>query len=197
MDSLSTVSEDHAIRPDPEFLPLIARARTGDRDAAGELLARYSGHIQRVVRSHLNRRMRTRFDSQDFVQAVCASLLAHQSRLGRFQHPDELIAYLGAMTANKVIDECRRCLTYEKQNVNRERPLEVAREILSPEPTASQVAVARELWDALLEGQPPHYRRIVELRTGGMTFEEIATEVGLSTRQVRRVMRSLADRLGS
>jgi RNA polymerase sigma factor (sigma-70 family) len=196
MASLLVTSEDGNGLSHGHFTQLIERARLGDGEAVGELLSRYTSHIQRVVRAHLHRRLRARFDSQDFVQAVCASVVAHQSRLQKFERPEELIAYLGAMAANKVIDECRRCLTYEKRNLNRERSLADAGGVRDPGPTASQAAVAREIWQTLLADQPAHYLQIIQLRAAGATFDEIAAEVGLSARQVRRVIRSLSERLG-
>lgn len=58
---------------DDDFFLLMRRIREGSEDAAWELFEKYGGYIRRAVRRALNPRLRTQFESQDFVQMVWKS----------------------------------------------------------------------------------------------------------------------------
>src|SRR5947208_1070578 len=51
-----------------ESADLIARARTGDREALGALLARHRGRLRRMVEMRLDTRLQARLDASDVVQ---------------------------------------------------------------------------------------------------------------------------------
>ena len=53
-----------------EFANLIDRLREGSDEAFTLLLERFGPYVMRSVRRSLDRRLRARFDSQDFAQAV-------------------------------------------------------------------------------------------------------------------------------
>ena len=108
--------------------------------------------------------------------------------------------HLAAIAHNKVVDEIRRRMETDKYNINRERSLDdstlhFSRELASQEPSPSEVAVADEMWTRLIRGQPAHYQRILELRRDGHTQQQIADQLGLNERTVRRVIQGvLKDR---
>ena len=179
-----------------DFSSLVKRLREGSQKAAWELVEQYGPHILRVVRRTLSRSIRAKFDSQDFVQAVWASFFANPGKLLNLEKPEQLVALLAAMARHKIIDEHRRRLEYQKHNVTRERSLDavgsvVASEVTSREQTPSQIAIARERWNSLLQSQPAHYRRIVQLRLTGETYKAIAKELQISQRTVQRVLERL------
>src|SRR6185503_6903092 len=146
----------------------------------------------RVVRRSLSQEMRSKFDSIDFVQTVWASFFGHSSVTGTFERPEELIAYLTTLARNKVIDEFRRRMQGAKYNIKRERPLEDmngfgAHAVAARQPSPSDVAIAREMWSQLVCAQPAHYQRMIQLRFEGASYVEIASELGVNERTVRRV----------
>jgi predicted ArsR family transcriptional regulator len=51
----------------------------------------------------------------------------------------------------------------------------------------------RERWDRLVDGQPPHVRRIVELRFAGATYTEIAAQLHIHERTARKAIERLVD----
>lgn len=188
------------MQDDRTFRQLLDGLRAGSDESVRELIDRYGQHIHRIVRRRLNQALRARFDSQDFVQAVWASFFAHSSRIADFDTPDEMIAFLATVAGNKVSDECRRNLKAQKRNVNRERSLHGTTDSCRIEPTdrsptPSEVAIAAEQFEQLTSGQPSHYRRMVELRAEGATYEEVAQELGVSERNVRRIFRRLEQRV--
>ncbi len=175
-----------------DFDGLMQRVREGSEDAVRELVERYGSHILLAVRRRLNRKLRSKFDSTDFVQAVWASFFAERD-LGRFRGPEDIAAFLEAMARNKVIDEVRCRFQTRRYNIGREHSLEGSAAVdgnvlASPQPTPSQIVMAKEEWERRFQRQPEHYRRIVELRQRGRTQREIAQELGIHERTVRRVL---------
>ena len=181
-----------------EFGALLKEAQAGSDEAMCELIERYAPHIVRAVRRKLSAEIRSKFDSVDFVQAVWASFFTASLEMGRFGHPEELMGYLLTMAHNKVVDEVRRRLMTEKYNVNREQFLNDSKyfgdqSLVSPDPSPSELAVADELWGRLLKEQPEHYQRILQLRRAGNTQEQIADELGLNEKTVRRAIQGIFE----
>jgi RNA polymerase sigma-70 factor (ECF subfamily) len=181
-----------------EFADLMRRLQEGSEEAARELVDKYGSHILRVVRRRLRHTLRSRFDSADFVQAVWASFFADRAELGRFQTAEEIVAFLARMAQNKVNEETRHQLHTRKCNLGREQSLDDSAaavrpsEIAAVQPTPSEVAVAHDLWDHLVQQQPLHYQRILALRCVGCTYREIADQLGLNEKTVRRVLEELS-----
>src|SRR5262245_40754352 len=89
-----------------KFRTLLREAQAGSEDAARELYDTYVQYIRKCVRHRLWRRLRSKFDSQDFVQQVWLSFFRDGS-LPDFQTPAELLAYFKSMAENKVTFEAR------------------------------------------------------------------------------------------
>lgn len=181
---------------DTEFDQVIARLREGSEDAAWQLIQRFGPQILRVVRRRLPDVLRRKFDSQDFVQAAWASIFTHRSRLVRIKTSDEFIAFMGAVASNKVGMEVRRRLQGRKYNVQFEQSFDESSEerrgaVNSHQPSPSQVAVAKERWSQLIADQPSHYQRIVELRYSGVSYKDIADQLGFDESTVRRAIRKI------
>jgi RNA polymerase sigma-70 factor (ECF subfamily) len=184
--------------PDDNFRNLMDRVREGSEDAAWELVNQYGESIRRAVRRVLNERLRSKFDSLDFVQLVWNSFFHVRDKSDRFNRPEELAAYLVTMARNKVGMEVRRRLMTEKHNVAHEQSLDQLRttghvEIAARQPEPIDVAIAREQWDRLLEGQPEHYRKIIQLRLQGHTFQSIADAIQMDECTVRRFLKRLMN----
>jgi len=80
--------------------------------------------------------------------------------------------------------------------VKRERPLpdplsEGADVPAARQPTPSQVASAREQMDRMLEKVPPRYQRVLGMLQLGYTHREIAEELKLNEKTVRRLLQRL------
>ncbi len=66
--SAPSVADSSELPSLAESLELVGRARTGDRDALGELLTRYQDRLRRIVQIRLGPRLRGRIESMDIVQ---------------------------------------------------------------------------------------------------------------------------------
>src|SRR5262249_27573823 len=153
----------------------------GSEEAARELYERYGSHIRRIVRRNLNKKLRSKYDSSDFVQAVWASFFADE-QARRLDNPEALMAFLGQVAKNKVVEVFRQRHT-EKYNINREPSLEgsaacQAVRVPAPQPTPSQVAVANERWDQMVKTLPIHQQGILDMARQGDNYQEIAAKLG-------------------
>jgi hypothetical protein len=61
-------------------------------------------------------------------------------------------------------------------------------------PTPSQVAIANEHWERLLEGQPEKCRLKLEMLREGHSRAEIAERTGLHPKVIQRWLRKMAQR---
>jgi RNA polymerase sigma factor (sigma-70 family) len=178
-----------------EFERLMERVRAGCPRATQEVYDRYGDHVRRVVRRRLHQRLRAQYDSGDFQQAVLASFFLLPPERHTFSTPEELIAFLSRMAYNKVADVFRHRFQTDKQNINREQRLdgEDSRwaELPGRGPSPSQVAIAHEHWERLLQGQSPLYRRVLEMLRQGHTHREIAEQLGLHPKVIQRLLQKL------
>jgi RNA polymerase sigma-70 factor (ECF subfamily) len=193
------IDGESAANQDGELVGFLARIQQGDEDAARELLTRYEPEVRLVVRRQLPRILRSRFDSLDFLQSVWGSFF-HRLRSGpaEFEDSRHLVAFLARAAKNKVIDEYRRAGS-QKQNMSREEPIWLPghrpRELEAHDETASQVALARETLDRLLDLVPENRRVILELKAEGLSSREIGDRLGMSERTVQRVLEDLRRRV--
>jgi RNA polymerase sigma factor (sigma-70 family) len=180
-----------------EFQQLMDRVRQGSVEAAWDLTERYALHIRRVVSRMLDPRLRTQFDSEDFVQSLWGSLIRYPKAVCNCHSPDQLLRYLTGIAKNKVRDQCER--GYQKKN-DRRREVSIEEDgrtqegLVSREPSPLEVAVARERWNRLFAQQSPQSQEILRRRIGGATCVEIARQLKISERTVRRALDRLVTR---
>lgn len=190
-----------AAMDDEEFAGLIAKARAGDGGAVERLLGAFEGEVRMMVRHRLPRALRSQFDSMDFVQAIWTSVFAGSDPdpgAAEFADPKHFLGYLAGVARNKVWQEHRRQTRSKKYDLAREERLyvrrgegEAPRDLPAPDPTPSQHVQAADRLDQLVAGRTGTEAQVVELRTQGLTFEEIASRLGLHERTVRRVIEDL------
>jgi RNA polymerase sigma factor (sigma-70 family) len=180
-----------------DFQALMQRVLRGSDEAAQELFDGYAPYLLRAIRRRLNFRIRSEFDTQDFAQDVWASFFAETPKKRLFDSPDSLVAFLTALAQNKVIDAVRKRTQTLKRDVSREQSLDDSRSfdkevLVGNEPTPSQVLMSQEEWGAFLVKQPPVYRRVLILLRAGKSQIEIAEELGVHPRTVRRIAGRIA-----
>jgi len=189
---------------DRRLRELVRRAQAGDRDAAGELLSRYGGRVRAAIRCRLGPDLRQRVDTDDILQSALAVSLEDLQGL-RYEGEKALVHWLTAVAERRLISAARRHRA-DRRDVGRESPLRPAElppgELTSP----TQGAVRGEVRESVREAVsrlPPQERRVVELRSyEGLTFEEIATQLGLADRhsareRFRSALRKMGDLLDS
>jgi RNA polymerase sigma factor (sigma-70 family) len=183
-----------------EIAALMERIREGSQDAVRELLDQYGSHLIRVIRRRLSQRLRSQFDSQDFVQSVWASFFAVPLEGYHFDSPEALLAYLTDIACNKVYDAAREQLAAQKRDMARVHAFDdsttpPADALPGRQPTPSQLLIAEEEWRRLLLGLPTHHKHMLVLLREGHTHQEVARRLGLNEKTVRRVLERALDRI--
>jgi RNA polymerase sigma factor (sigma-70 family) len=176
-----------------DFQSLMNQVRNGSQDAVWELVSKYGTEVARAVRRKLSSRLRSKFGTSDFIQAMWVSFFRDRERFDAFEHPVHLIGFLKGIANNKVLQESRKRFDTVKSDVRRECPLPSMD--ISDDPamwdnhaSPSQWAIARERWDEIMRDQTPEHQKIIQMRVAGDTFEEIGTKLGINERTARRVI---------
>jgi RNA polymerase sigma-70 factor (ECF subfamily) len=178
-----------------EFAQLIERVRAGSEDAARELIARYGGAVIRVIRSRLDRKLRAKYDSADLAQDVWASFF--NGALSRYplRTPTDLAHLLTRMAGHKAVDAFR---AWHHTRRRREHLMDSAtvrqevRDVCAGQKSPSQAVAVEEEWEQVLQQQSARDQRILILLRQGHSYQEIADELGVAERTVRRVVMRLA-----
>jgi RNA polymerase sigma-70 factor (ECF subfamily) len=170
------------------FDELVARLRSGDPDAAAELVRRYEPAIRAAVRGRMSdTRLRRLFDSMDVCQTVLASFFARVA-LGQYEltSPDDLVKLLTTMARNKLAKQVTR-----HRRAGRDYRRTLPTDDAAVQPAASGPDPARQTAAADLVAEvyrllSPEERRLVELRQHGHDWPAIAAMVGGSSEALRK-----------
>jgi RNA polymerase sigma factor (sigma-70 family) len=183
---------------DRMFYDLLRGIQAGSEEAARRFLTHYGQYIRHVIRRHMIQKLRTKFDSEDFLQDVCVSFFSHPPGPEEFSDPAALLGFLDKIARNKVTDAARQRLA-QRRDVNRENSLDgsaqfAVENLAAADPTPSETLGTEESWEALGQGGHPDQRKLLYMLRNGYTQEEIARVLGLSVRQVQRLMQKLRER---
>ena len=182
---------------------LVARARAGDQDAVRTFVGRFEPEVRKMVRGRLPRRLRNRFDSMDFVQAVWKAFFVDlRGEPEEFENSRHLRKFLAGVAKNKVFEQDRRLTRTAKYELAREEPLYVRRgdrglerELPAAAPSPSAAVQASDRLAFLTAGRPPREVEILTLRHDGLTIDEIADRLGVNERTVRRTIEAARERM--
>jgi len=186
--------------PEASFRALLRRVRAGDAQAAAELVRQFEPAVRRAVRLRLTDpgfcRLQRVLDSVDISQSVLGNFFL-RAALGQFdlETPGDLLGLLVTMAHNKLVDQARK----------RANRLPVLGKPISPDTVVdggdspSEVAASNELLREFLRRLSAEERHLAELRAAGLSWVEVAAQVGVTPgaarkqleRAVRRVERAL------
>jgi RNA polymerase sigma factor (sigma-70 family) len=172
-----------------EFTQLMERARAGSDGAAQALVARYGPDVLRAVRRKLHKRLRSKFDSADLAQEVWASFFG--GPLGRlpFATSTDLKRFLARMAGNKTADLFRAhcCIKRRREHaLDSHTVRHEVRGLVGDVSSPSQALRDEEEWQQVCGRQCERVQRILLLLRQGKTYQEIARELGVADRSVRR-----------
>lgn len=179
---------------------LISRWREGDEAAAAELHRRYIEQLLRIVGGHLSQRMQSRIDADDVCQSVFRSVF-RRVRHGEFEFHDDADVWklLISVSLNKLRSKQRQALA-RKRDVSREEAMGDLRQVdpfvvqcLSRKPNMAEAAALAELWDQIVARLPSDCQDLLRMRIEGYSQQEIADQLKLSTRTIRRMHDRIAD----
>jgi RNA polymerase sigma-70 factor (ECF subfamily) len=178
------------------FAELVRRVRGGDADAAAELVRRYEPAIRRVVRVRLGGRMAALFDSMDVCQSVLGSFFLRVAA-GQYtlETQEDLLKLLATMARHKLAFQVRRQKA-QKRDVGRDVTGGLSTDQLAAtEPTPSRQAEVRDLLGEMNRRLTPEERQLVDLRSQGYEWEEIARRIAGSAEALRKKHARALDRV--
>lgn len=185
------------------FTDLVARIRSGDEQAAAELVRQYEPLVRREIRFRLtDRRLRRSLDSIDICQSAMASFFV-QSTHGRFDlnEPAQVIKLLIGIARNKLAFAARK---ERAQRRDIRRLAHTGIDDLNPADSAtatpSQIVAQEELVELAREQLSEVECQLAARRAAGQDWAGIAAEMGGTpdgrrqqlTRAFDRVARRLA-----
>jgi RNA polymerase sigma factor (sigma-70 family) len=182
--------------PDPSFDELIRRVGVGDEQAAARLVRDFEPVIRRVLRARLrDTRARREFDSMDICQSVLANFFVRVAA-GQYdlKEPDDLIKLLLTMTRNKVAEKMRR---QHRQRRDSRRTVGGVDELTlaGQDPSPSSVVAGKELLEEVRQRLSEQERQLVELRSQGLSWEEVAATLGGTAGARRNQLDRALDRV--
>jgi RNA polymerase sigma-70 factor (ECF subfamily) len=181
------------------FRELIRKVRTGDQQAAAELVRKYEPEIRRVVRLRLtDPRLNRVLDSMDICQSVLANFFV-RVHAGQFEldRPEQLLKLLVTMARNRLLDQARR----QQAGRRDARRIDAAAEeglaniADSGEGTPSQIVSHAELLQRVRSQLTEEERQIADRRALGEDWAEIAKEVRSTPEAVRKKLGRALDRI--
>lgn len=175
---------------------LVKRWREGDPFAV-ELFAGYARRLSRLAEQHLSGRLRVRVDGEDVVQSVFRTFF-RRCLAGEFRidSSEQLWALLVTITLRKTWAK-RRQHTAASRNAGAEVSDGEAwlRVAVARDPSPEEGAALVDEIEAVLEGLPEAYGRILALRLEGHSATEVAAELGVSRQTVHRILMLFQERL--
>jgi RNA polymerase sigma factor (sigma-70 family) len=170
----------------------------GDPRAAELLFSRYGDRLARVAEQHLSRRLAAREGGEDVVQSVFRTFF-RRSAAGQFQIDTSAQVWrlLVKITLQKVRTHARHHAAKKRSAAAEVRPEDESwvAEALAREPDPAAAAELVDLMEALVQGVPPLYCRVLELRLQGMVPADVARELNISRNTVYRALELFKQRL--
>jgi len=176
----------------PTTARIYASFLAGSPTAADTLFYRYIDRLSRLARTRLAPRLARRVDPEDVVMSAFRSFFV-AARADRFtiQESGDLWALLAQITLRKVY-RTAEFHTAEKRSTQRETEVS-AESDLTPwltdrQPTPDEAVAMSDELEWLLNSLNAEHRRIIELRLQGEQLADIAEDLGISERTVRRAL---------
>ena len=176
---------------------LLARFRKGDEDAATALYVRYASRLEQLATRNTARQLAARFDPDDVVQSVFRTFFRRAAD-GMYDVPagEELWQLLLVIALNKVRRLCNFHRTQKRDVRTTIRPESFDAIEASAQGGGEQsFAVLQMVVQETINELPGDEQGIIEQRVGGMTVDEIATNVTRSKRSVERILQRFRSRL--
>ncbi len=192
-------------KPDDSVSHWIENLKGGDDEAARRLWERYFQRLVALARKKLGTTPRRVADEEDMALSVFRRLCdgAQGGRFDQLADRDDLWRLLVVITTNRVIDQ-QRHLSPQKRgggNVRGEsifgsKSLSAAeglQQLIGGEPTPELLVQISEEHDRLMMTLDDDLRQIAVWKMESRNNEEIAAELGITSRSVRRKLARIRD----
>lgn len=172
---------------------LVERCRAGDQLAAKVLFDRFVERLLHLARRRISQRLASRVDAEDIVQSVFRTFF-HRLRQDQFQFDDQddLFKLLVRITVHKTLRQIAFHRAAKRdpgmEASHGETGQEMLTQVLDAEPSPETIVTFMDHLEHFLSQLRPDDRQILELRLQGHSTDEIAQQMGMYDRKVRRVL---------
>ena len=185
----------------------IAELKAGDASAAQQLWTRYQADLHQLARKMLGSAPRKAADEEDVAASVFESICLGAAR-GRFQDlatRDELWWLLVTITRQKAVSQVRYEVRQKRGGGKVRSEADILRpgpgqsfrldDLIADSPTPEFLATMNEEQHRLLSLlRNDQLRRVAVMKIQGYTHEEIAADLGISSRSVIRKVNLIRER---
>lgn len=181
------------------FQEWLQRVQAGERLAAAEFVSTFEPRLLEKVRARLAHfRLSHVIDPRDVCQSVFGAFFGRAATTGfAVSSEGELEALLGRMARNRVHDEARRHLA-GRRDCRRTAlcvPTERLHRLVGSEPTPSKVAAGHELLEEIQRRFTAEERQLLEERSRGKDWAEIARAHGAQPEALRKKLNRAIQRV--
>lgn len=178
---------------------IFASVVADEPDAAAKLFHRYLRRLCRLAQTRIGAQLARRIDAEDVVMSAYRSFFIN-AKAGRFwiHESGDLWALLAKITLRKLY----RSAAYhsaDKRSLHREsqdrHSGNLHEWVISEQPAIEDAVALADEVEAVLRALPILDRRVVELRLQGELMADIAENVALSERTVRRILTDLESQM--
>lgn len=179
-----------------EWDRLIAGVRAGEPAALHAFYERFGPSLERVATKAIAPDLLRRFGPESVANSVCRTFL-RRARGDQVQATDAdgIWRMLCAIALNKVRERVRYHRRERRRVGGEVDDPGAAAEAPDRGPAAEDLVAFRDQLEHVLATLDDEERRVLELRLGGASEEEVAAAAGCSERTVRRILRRLEARL--
>lgn len=190
--------------PEDDWETLIAGVRAGEPVALGTFYRLYGPSLERLAARAIDPGMRRRFGPESIANSVCRTFMMRaRNDAYELADGDSLWRLLCVIALTKVRERSRFHLR-QRRGLQREEHARGAADgddtddplLRSPAetPAPEDEAVFREQFQVLLDALDQEERRVLELRLEARSQQEIADEMAISERTVRRILKRVEER---
>jgi RNA polymerase sigma-70 factor, ECF subfamily len=178
---------------------LIHRAKQGDEQCLGALLASYENYLKMLAKVQIGRSLQGKVDACDLVQETFME--AHRA-IRRFEgsDPNQFVAWLKSILSTRLANTMRHYLGTQSRDIRLEQRIQEELDqsslsfggiVVDPNSSPSQHVAGEEqsrLVAEALSRLPDTYRQVIILRhLESMTFPQVAQAMGRSVDSVEKL----------
>jgi RNA polymerase sigma-70 factor (ECF subfamily) len=172
--------------------------RAGDPGATKEVFDQYVDRLVAMARKRISLRLASRIDPEDIVQSVFRTFF-HRAKQGQFKFnaEDDICRMLARITVHKTL---RQVAHHQagKRDAGRDAgsgddSQDMVVNLLSREPSPDEATQLLDQMEHFLAQLRPEDRKILELRMQGYSTLEIAQQLNITDRKIRRLMERIRE----
>ena len=161
---------------------VLIRSRSGQRDVADELFSRLYDELKRVAQNQLRASQGATLDTSGLINETYLRVV-DQDRAS-WEDRTHFFAYAARAMRHVLVDRARKRVA--KKRGGGLRPLTFTERAISPDESADVLIDLNDALESLAQHQP-RLSRVVDLRFfGGLSEEEAAAALDVSSRTIRR-----------